>query len=1706
MTAEKVHCDHFPTGPEPIAVIGMGCRFSGKASSIQGFWDTLRLGRQEHSRVPPNRYQGSAWEHPSYDRKGADPGYFDAPFFSITAKEAAGMDPAQRLLLEVAYEAFENGGIPIESLPGSATGVYSGCMTNDYEMLSARDLLDMPHNSATGNARTMLANRISWFFDLRGPSVMMDTACSSSLTALHVAVQALRAGECNQRMSYMHMLSADGMSHAFDSRANGYGRGEGAGAVLLKPLSQALADGNAIRALIRATGSNHVGRTPGITMPNADAQADLIRATYRQAHLAMHDTVYFEAHGTGTPVGDPAELSAIGASLGAERQPSHEPVYVGSVKSNIGHTEGAAGLASLIKTILCLEKGILVPQTGFSQLNPKIRLAEWGLRLCDATTATPWPAHLPQRASMNSFGFGGANAHAILESAVQYLGPAATPQAPDAAISGNRVPHGRPKGLVSDTKRTMPHERESPCFLHPTSLDALFQAAVISRSEALTNNNANIPVAVDRLYLSTGLSWSPGTHFEVYSETREENGNLRSESFASDPSWQQPAVVMQGVRLGPVPVRAKPPGTGTTSPSSRFSSLQWGVHLDSIHVSSDGQAAHCPGGLQGWVKRLCHTYGNAATLVVMAANNNKNISQVIEALHVVAPRSSQRPSLQQLTVVLVQPGPNQAGASGESLQEALPGCQVLSIDAFPNLDLDLLGETAFDAIILDHPESWAPEGKTSQAIFNLLDPLTGPNTWIAARAPADQLDSATLFDSLQGTDWQARGAIDQTDYRLIRRRTPACELDPVVYILAAAPTDIPNGVLHELQDVFMARDTTIELVNLHETPDLTGKTVVSLLELTRPWISGWEEREIEQLRSLLEAKCLLWVSQSSEHEASGHAAAGATTGLLRTLRQEKSSIALPQLLVSEDEHKNAATLARSIDQVLQLTLQPNSSSRPRDWEFTAQDGCLLVPRAISDGPLDETMEALLNRPRPALAELAHDQRPLRLRAGPSELTKAYWEEDEYFKTALADDQVEIQLHQVSISEPGSKKGLCPEARVSALEAIGTVRHVGRSLGSTFIPGDSVVCVIPSKTWYGDISTRVRLPATAVWNRPPGQEPMQSVSMPVAYTAAYTSLFHSSGLTPASVLIVGSISQTFCATVECALAAGIRVYAAVDSEPTVGQLAAKYPRWMNHLTAIHRDLSTTICRWTHGKGVETVVCCHGGGALGRLAAHCLANNGRLVDLSGELNLSALPQTLVDRGCTVSSVQLSHRLRDAPHQMQAYFHRAVDLLAGQRDGLARVEAYPVFPVSQLTKAQAHARDAGARVIVDLQTAGEHVPIVPALPESANLPADNSYLLVGGLGTLGLALARTLVDCGARHLVFVSRSGVVQQQAQQFMIDHLQECGVRVDTVRCDVASREDLEKLLAWAKEHQWRIRGVVQCATVLKDAMFDQMTPEQWHQSTAPKIRGTWNLHEAFCASPADSASLAPLDFFVTLSSVASVIGNMGQANYSAGNGYMDALMRWRRRHGLAGCSINVGLVPDASGVGDVIESPEARRHRYRHLEGTEILQHELQTLLRAVVQGLAPVPAQIIAGMTDVLPRASGTSSPWQFDRKFDHRVRREIGDAAAGGGAAAGALKTSLLLKKAETRDEAVRLVQQALQQYLAHAMMAASADDIDLELPFSALGVDSLKAAEVQNWVSRELGAELSSFEFLGSQPVRVLAEKIAAESSFALAAAPA
>ncbi|PYV19952.1 MAG: short-chain dehydrogenase, partial [Acidobacteria bacterium] len=422
---------------EPVAVIGMACRFPG-ADDPAALWRLVSEGVDAISEVPAERWDVDAF----YDPDPAAPGkmisrwggflkqvdLFDADFFGLSQREAARTDPQQRLVLEVAWEALEDAALPATRVAGTRTGVVVGACANDYHRLHA-SLADADAYDGAGNAMSILANRVSYLLDLRGPSITIDTACSSSLVAVHLACGLLRSGEADLALaggvqlmlapdssivfSKTQLLARDGRCKTFDARADGMVRSEGCGIVVLKRLSEALADGDPIWTVILGSAVNQDGRSNGLTAPSVLAQQEVIRRALQSAGVEPRTIGYVEAHGTGTALGDPIEIDALKAVVGAAR-PDGNRCAVGSVKANLGHLEAAAGVAGLIKAALVVKHGVIPPHLHLKVLNPSISLE--GTPFFIATETAPWPAGpAPRRAEVSSFGLGGTNAHAVVE-------------------------------------------------------------------------------------------------------------------------------------------------------------------------------------------------------------------------------------------------------------------------------------------------------------------------------------------------------------------------------------------------------------------------------------------------------------------------------------------------------------------------------------------------------------------------------------------------------------------------------------------------------------------------------------------------------------------------------------------------------------------------------------------------------------------------------------------------------------------------------------------------------------------------------------------------------------------------------------------------------------------------------------------------------------------------------------------------------------------------------------------------------------------------------------------------------------------------------------------------------------------------------------------------------------------------------------------
>ena len=471
---------------EPIAVVGMGCRFPGGVNNPEQFWDLLYAGESGIVRVPADRWDADAYFTDDHtvpgticSREGGfltswQPDEFDAEFFSISPREAAAMDPQQRLLIEVAWEALEDAGLPPHTIRGTQTSVFVGVTAYDYMLTLAGRLRpeDLDAYIPTGNSANFAAGRLAYILGARGPAVVIDTACSSSLVAVHLACQSLRWRESDMALvggtnlllspgpsiacSRWGMLSPEGQCKTFDVSADGYVRGEGAGVVVLKRLDDAVREGNRILAVVRGSAVNQDGASSGVTVPNGPAQQALLRNALTSSRLKAGDIDYVEAHGTGTPLGDPIELDSL-SKVFSDRE-SSGPLVIGSVKTNLGHLEAAAGVAGLMKAVLAIRNGYIPRHLNFHQLTT--HASEAASRLTIAAEGTQWPTTgRPRRAGVSSFGVSGTNAHVVIEQAPD---PVTLPQqGPDPAVS-TLVVSGKTPQRVAATASVLADWMEGP--------------------------------------------------------------------------------------------------------------------------------------------------------------------------------------------------------------------------------------------------------------------------------------------------------------------------------------------------------------------------------------------------------------------------------------------------------------------------------------------------------------------------------------------------------------------------------------------------------------------------------------------------------------------------------------------------------------------------------------------------------------------------------------------------------------------------------------------------------------------------------------------------------------------------------------------------------------------------------------------------------------------------------------------------------------------------------------------------------------------------------------------------------------------------------------------------------------------------------------------------------------------------------------------
>jgi acyl transferase domain-containing protein/acyl carrier protein len=1779
---------------EPIAIIGIGCRFPG-ADGPDAYWRLLSQGIDAISEVPADRWSLEAFYDPDPAKSGKVitrwGGFvdridsFDAGFFRFSPREAARIDPQQRLLLEVAWEALEDAGQAPERLAGSRTGVFVGGFALESNVMqldrSNRHLIDT--HTATGSMMTMVANRLSHAFDLRGPSLATDTACSSSLVAAHLACQSIWRGESTLALaggvnvmlrpeftvaeSKGGFLSPDGRCKSFDARANGYVRGEGAGIVVLKPLSAALAAGDPIYALIRATGINQDGHTKGITVPSRSAQEALLRDVYWRAGVAPADVQYVEAHGTGTAVGDPIEVGALGAVLSTGR-PDDQPLIVGSAKTNIGHLEAAAGAAGLIKAALCLKHGAIPPNLHFQSPNPAIPFDELKVRV--PTRLEPWPAARgPRLAGVNSFGFGGTNAHAVLEEAParrlaeggadeserSYLLPLSA-RGPEALRARARAY----AAYLADPESGRAASLGDICYgagarrgHHEHRL-----AVVGRRHEEIAEQLAAFASGEGEAGLTTGRVMpgpAPKLAF-VFSGMGPQWWAMGRELMEREPVFRA-AVERCDAALGALSgwslldelmadeSQSRMAETEVAQPANFALQIglaelwrSWGIHPDAVvgHSAGEAAAAYVSGALS-WDDAIAVVYHRSRLQQLTSGQGRMlavglSLEAALEALVGYEDRVS----------VAAVNGPTAVALVGDAATLEIIASRLEQDGVFNRF---LHGKVPY------HSHYMAPIRAELLASLAGLSPRSSAiplySTVAGALVDGSELDAQYWWRNVREPVYFAAavGAMVERDYGVFLEIGPHPVLGPSIGE-GLAQRGVEGTVMGSLR-------------RREDEPAALARALGALyaagvdLKWARLYPAGGRPVALPSYPWQRERH---WAeSEDSERDRLGrqdHPLLGRRLNVAApTWEVELSRHRLPFL--SDHRIKGAAVFpgAGYIEMALAAARQCLGDV-PQDLEGIVFKRALFLPDA--DDPKVQTVvdpatgtvevssqgkgarSGWVQHATVQLRPARHSRRQVALgdiwqRCGESLTGPECYQAFErlgfqYGPRFQGIDNVwrgsDELLGEIVPREPaGDEYGLhptvldaCFQLLIAALPSgseggeeasggylpvgIDRVRLFGRPTGRLWaharvversqrgLIGDLLLLDEAGNVLVEVVGFRVQATEGAGGGARRADTGLYTLDWRIR--AGLDDGAAEPPAEPGTWLLFadeGGAGHTLAALLE---EEGERCRLVVPSDsarPATGRevrVDQNDPAAFRRLVGQLADGQDPPCRgvvYMWGIGAA------GGdpdeaaeGSLCRPALH-------LVKALAEAGWREPPRLwLVTRGAqavgpdpapaAVAEAALWGFGRVVAHEHAELWGGLVDLDPTPEHGEVRLL------VEQLLRPGGEdqvALRAGQRLVARL--ARLETPAAPT-----RLRPDGSYLITGGLGGLGLAVAGWMVERGARRLILVGRTGLparaqwsrvdpASAQGRQIAaIRTLEARGASVQVASVDIADERELATFLGAYREEGWpAIRGVVHAAGIVQDQLLLTMEPAALDAVAGPKTRGAWALHRQL----AD----APLDFFVLFSSVASMLGTIGQANYAAANASMDALAHRRRAQGLPALSLNWG--PWAE-VGMAARLGLGERHAQLGLHALEPARG-LEAMGQLLYRDQPQVGVLAMDWPQWLQATAAGRTPPLLSEL--------EGGDSGGEPGAAGSDdIAERLLLAEPAER---LALIETRLRE-LVVAVLGLGPSQFDPDQPLNLLGIDSLLAMQLKTRVEHDLGIKLSVIDLLKGSSATELAAELA------------
>ena len=1829
------HSAHHAPKP-PIAIIGIGCRFPGGVTGPDSYWRLLSDGVDATRDLPPGRWDVDKFYDPEPGKSGKMGTFhggflerideFDAQFFGISPREAIWLDPQQRMLLQVAWEALEDAGQVAERLAGSDTGVFVGGFTLDYQLLQNYGVYSryqLQSHSATGMMMTMLANRLSYFFDFRGPSMAIDTACSASLVATHLAVQSIWNGECALALaggsnvmiapnmtiaeSKGGFLSPDGRCKTFDASANGYARGEGAAVVLLKLLDRALADRDPIYALIRGTAVTQDGHTTGITVPNQVAQERAMRRAYRIAGLLPSQVQYVEAHGTGTSVGDPIEARAIGSVMSAGR-PRGQQCLIGSVKTNIGHLEAAAGVAGLIKTALALKHGQIPPHLHLHEPSPDIPFDELQLRVPTALGEWP-PGEGPRYAGVNSFGFGGTNAHVVLQ---EVPVPAGQPAQNGSAHDGPG--HDRtyllpmsarsPEALTEVARAYRAFLRDQSADLRDLAYSASLRRSHHDHRLALSARSAG--EAVEKLDAFLTDEASPGAFPRraftgSLSSGRAQAGGPPKVAFVCSgmgPQWW--AMARSLLTDEPVFRAAVERCDAELARYTGWSLLEAMTAAEGVSRMAETEIAQPANfAVQVGLYDLWRSWGIEPAAVIghstgeVAAQYIAGVLSFEEATRVVYYRSS----LQQRTS-----GSGRmlaVGLTPETLQKAVD-------DAGPLVSVTAINSpsavtVAGDAGIL---ESMAAQLETFGVFHRFLtvkvpyhshymDPLHDDLVRGLAGLAASSA-RIPLYSTVTGTQIEGSG-VDETYWWHNVRGTVLfaaafeqmlsdgyrvfVELGPHPVLASSmrellAQQDIDGVVVPSLRRG--ESDAEVALTSLgtlyahgcrpqwERLNDPQGKFVTLP---AYPWQlrSYWNEspeastdRHYSQVHPLLGQRVEFvhptWELELSttrlpylaDHRVQDNVLLPGAAFIEMAVAAARLVYGGTGLALERVQFHKALLLTTAADPRLRTVIYPDRGS----VEISSY-----VPTSNGGGQwiLHCTAEV---RQRHGGQNGALSQPGLRA-ACPEHLPREAF----YLRTQQMGFHYGPSFQAVEEIHAGPGRAVGTVRWPDTLDADVAAYHFHPSLIDASFQILLAAATPPSNEAgqsapYLPVSIgRLRILA------PPQREMHVAAEVVTANERLIVSDIHMFDAEGHALLEIEGFKAQSLETATSLARDGIdrglyeiewkpapRPEPAGETEEPAGELDAPGAgTWL--ILADRGGVGQELARQASEHGAVAIVVSH-------------ADVTRLREQDGDITIDSsdpdqyreLVESVTSRGPitrivhlwnldsasvdTASAAQLEqdieHGTLSIMFLMQALpqggsllpriwlvTQRAQPVGEGPQSlslaqvpawGLGRVIGHQEFrsmwgglidldasPVPELA-ATLYAEIAGGQGEgqgedqVGFRNGQRYVPRLVESPNRTHplppsLRVDGSYLVTGGLGALGLLVARFLVDNGARHLILTGRStlpgrstwrdlspehprwGLIQQLVQ------LEQGGATVQYVALDVADEHQMTRWLAdHRSERRPPIRGVVHTAGVVADDLLLRMSPERFRRVLRPKVAGSWLLHRLLGTQ---------LDFFVLFSSVASVIASPGQGNYASGNAFLDALAHHRRGMGVPGLSIGWG--PWSVGMVQELELEQVYARR-----GIELITPEAGTQILGRVLGQPPAH---LTAITVDWARARETSPLGTLPAMFSG-----LGQPDEAGDGQAPENNTGALLAALQQAQPAERaqLTVAHLEADMARVLQLDPGTFSDDE-PLTSLGMDSMMAIEVKHRVEAAIGVDISVLELLQGVSITALAERIVASLQF-------